>query len=86
MPRGMGSSTFKPEIALLHKAHLMRQKDEADFSSLLPALDDRARGWLDNALALYLPGPGVARPTLNGGRPVSGGSPRNAARRLAVSV
>ena len=46
---------LKPEIVLLHKAHLMRQKDEADFASLLPALDDHARDWLDNALALYLP-------------------------------
>ena len=50
-----GVEYLKPEIAILHKAHLMRQKDEADFDSLLPALDDRARDWLDNALALYLP-------------------------------
>ena len=32
----------------------MRQKDEADVASLLPA-PYRARDWLDNALALYLP-------------------------------
>ena len=50
-----GVEYLTPEIALLHKAHLMRQKDEADFASLLPALDDRARDWLDSALALYLP-------------------------------
>jgi hypothetical protein len=46
---------LRPEIVLLHKAHLRRAKDEADLAAVLPLLDDHARGRLDDALALYLP-------------------------------
>jgi hypothetical protein len=50
-----GVSCLKPQVALLHKAHLGRDKDEADFASLLPTLGEDARRWLDDALALYKP-------------------------------
>ena len=50
-----GISYLLPEIVLLHKARAAREKDEADFDSLLPLLDDRARAWLDGALALAHP-------------------------------
>lgn len=51
-----GIPHLRPEIAILHKAHLAREKDEADFASLLPVLDGSGRHWLADALALYLPG------------------------------
>ncbi len=46
---------LRPEIVLLHKAHLRREKDERDLDRVLPLLDDRARAWLAESLALYLP-------------------------------
>ena len=32
-----------------------RPKDDADFAAALPVLDERARAWLDDALALVHP-------------------------------
>ncbi|MDQ1614913.1 MAG: hypothetical protein QOJ60_852 [Actinomycetota bacterium] len=42
----------RPEIALLFKARLMRDKDRADFAGLVPVLDDDSRKWLRAALEL----------------------------------
>jgi hypothetical protein len=53
--RGDGLPVQAPEIALLFKARLRRAKDEADLAAVLPALDDRARGWLRDALLLTEP-------------------------------
>jgi hypothetical protein len=50
-----GVSFLKPHVALLHKAHLTRDKDAADFDAVLPHLEHAARRWLDDALALYKP-------------------------------
>jgi hypothetical protein len=50
-----GVPLLRPELVLLHKAHLLRTKDELDLDRTLPLLGDRARRWLDDALALYLP-------------------------------
>src|SRR3954452_10099875 len=50
-----GVHYLRPEVVLLMKAKHVRPKDEADFASLLPQLDDRARAWLDEALALAHP-------------------------------
>jgi hypothetical protein len=50
-----GLPFLRPEVALLHKAHLARPRDEADFAAVLPWLDERARTWLDDALATYRP-------------------------------
>ncbi|MDW5322536.1 nucleotidyltransferase domain-containing protein [Plantactinospora sp. KLBMP9567] len=44
-----------PEVVLLFKAKAVRAKDEADFATALPLLDDPARRWLDDALALVHP-------------------------------
>jgi hypothetical protein len=46
----------RPEIALLFKAKHTRDKDRADFNSVLPVLDDEARAWLSDALELVHPG------------------------------
>ena len=46
----------RPEIALLFKARLMRDKDRADFDGLVPRLDPADRGWLGEALELTHPG------------------------------
>jgi hypothetical protein len=45
-----------PEMVLLAKAKHVRDKDEADLAHLLPTLDDRARSWLADAIALAHPG------------------------------
>jgi aminoglycoside-2''-adenylyltransferase len=50
-----GVPFLKPEVALLHKAHSSRNKDESDFAAVLPALERPARAWLDGALAVYRP-------------------------------
>jgi hypothetical protein len=46
----------RPEIALLYKAKSQRPKDNADFVAALPLLDDEARAWLDESIALVHPG------------------------------
>jgi hypothetical protein len=51
-----GIPYLRPELVLLHKAHLRREKDEADFAAALPLLDSAARRWLAGALRRYLPG------------------------------
>ncbi len=51
-----GAPYLRPEGALLYKAKGQRRKDEADLASVLPALDDDARAWLREALALAHPG------------------------------
>jgi hypothetical protein len=43
-----GISYLRPEIALLHKAHLDRQKDREDLA--VAQLDDDARAWLAQTL------------------------------------
>ncbi|MCA1712301.1 MAG: hypothetical protein LC789_11950 [Actinobacteria bacterium] len=50
-----GIPHLAPEVALLHKAHLRRPKDERDLDVVLPLLDDEARRWLRDALALTVP-------------------------------
>lgn len=45
-----------PEIVLLFKAKAVREKDEADFASVLPLLDWPRRRWLAEALELVHPG------------------------------
>ncbi len=50
-----GVSYLKPEVVLLFKAKLCRPKDVADFRSLVARLDDGARGWLREALAIAHP-------------------------------
>lgn len=46
-----------PEVQLFYKAkpHDQLPKDEIDFAAALPLLDQPARRWLDEALALTLP-------------------------------
>ena len=47
----------RPEIILLFKAkHADRPKDEADFTAVLPQLDQISRTWLADALRLVHPG------------------------------
>jgi len=46
----------RPEVILLFKAKARRDKDEADFSRVLPRLDRQARDWLREALGLAHPG------------------------------
>jgi hypothetical protein len=51
-----GIPYLAPEIQLLHKAKELRQKDEADFTQILPALDQERRQWLRSVLAGVHPG------------------------------
>jgi hypothetical protein len=51
-----GIPYVRPDVALLFKAKTTRPKDEADFTVVLPALDDDQRGWLADALELVHPG------------------------------
>ncbi|MBE1490038.1 nucleotidyltransferase domain-containing protein [Plantactinospora soyae] len=44
-----------PEVVLLFKAKAVREKDQADFAAALPLLDEAARRWLDDSLALLDP-------------------------------
>jgi hypothetical protein len=46
---------LRPEIQLLYKARLMRDKDALDFRAAAPRLDARAITWLCHALHTYLP-------------------------------
>jgi hypothetical protein len=50
-----GIPFLAPEIVLLFKAKHTRDKDEADFRSVLPKLDRRRRQWLDTALGMIHP-------------------------------
>lgn len=45
-----------PQLVLLYKARLLRDKDQRDFDLVLPHLDGSARGWLAAALDRHLPG------------------------------
>ncbi len=45
-----GVQYLQPEIQLLYKAPGLRQKDQADFDTTLPHLDDDRREWLRAAL------------------------------------
>ena len=45
-----------PEVQLLYKARLLREKDRVDFSNVLGLLDEDACGWLISALTRFLPG------------------------------
>ncbi len=51
-----GVSYLRPEVVLLFKAKLGRPKDEADFRSLVPRLDDVAHRWLRVSLTVAHPG------------------------------
>jgi hypothetical protein len=46
-----GIPYLAPEIQLLYKAKGLRPKDEADFTQILPPLDQERRQWLRTALA-----------------------------------
>jgi hypothetical protein len=50
-----GIPYLAPEMQLLYKARAPRPKDEADFTHVLPALDQSRRQWLAWALALVHP-------------------------------
>ncbi|SRR6266545_1408184 len=50
-----GIPFLAPEIVLLFKAKLPRDKDEADFHAVLPKLNPRRRHWLANALEMISP-------------------------------
>jgi hypothetical protein len=50
-----GIPYLAPEIVLLFKAKHTRDKDEADFRGTVDLLDQGARRWLDEALALTHP-------------------------------
>lgn len=45
-----GVPYLAPECVLLYKAKAQRPKDEADFSAVVPTLDDGARQWLRSHL------------------------------------
>ncbi|HEY1485028.1 MAG TPA: GNAT family N-acetyltransferase [Micromonosporaceae bacterium] len=51
-----GIPFLKPECVLLYKAKAMRDKDVADFTTIVPDLSDEARTWLIRALAIAHPG------------------------------
>lgn len=50
-----GINYLRPEIQLLHKAPGLRPKDQADFLSCLPLLDDSDRRWLRSAIDVAHP-------------------------------
>jgi hypothetical protein len=50
-----GINYLRPEIQLLHKAPGLRPKDQEDFKTSLPLLDNAARTWLLSALELAHP-------------------------------
>ncbi|MEP9384429.1 hypothetical protein [Nocardioides sp. KR10-350] len=51
-----GVRYLQPEIQLLYKAKGLRPKDQRDFDSTLPFLDERRRRWLRDGLERTLPG------------------------------
>ncbi len=50
-----GIRYLQPEIQLLYKAKGLRAKDQADFDTTLPFLDDHRRSWLADALERTIP-------------------------------
>lgn len=50
-----GIPYLSPELALLHKAHLVRPQDDADLEAALPTLADDQRHWLARAVTLAVP-------------------------------
>jgi hypothetical protein len=53
---GDGIRYLDPEIVLLYKARLERGKDTRDLDRVWPLMDDRARAWLREKVALLHPG------------------------------
>lgn len=51
-----GIPYLAPQVVLLHKARLMRDKDRQDFDTTVDLLDRPARAWLTAALDAHLPG------------------------------
>ena len=51
-----GITYLRPEVQLLHKARVVRPKDQVDFDVCAPLLDDDARAWLRSALEVAHPG------------------------------
>ncbi len=51
-----GFRVLAPEVVLLFKAKGRRERDQADFETLLPRLSDGSRAWLRAALDLAHPG------------------------------
>ena len=51
-----GIRYVRPEIALLYKARLDREKDRRDLELTWPLLDDAARAWLLDAVGAVEPG------------------------------
>lgn len=47
---------LSPEIQLLYKSRGGREKDEVDFTRILPLLTDEERAWLQRALETVAPG------------------------------
>jgi Aminoglycoside-2''-adenylyltransferase len=52
---GAGWRVIAPEVQLLYKSKALRPKDEADFETALPHLENDRRQWLRHALALVDP-------------------------------
>lgn len=48
----LGVPYLSPEVLLLNKSHNVRDRDELDFSAVLPLLEDEARAWLHDRLPL----------------------------------
>lgn len=53
-----GITYLRPEVQLLHKARVVRPKDQVDFDVCAPLLDPGARAWLRSSLELAHPGHG----------------------------
>jgi hypothetical protein len=51
-----GIRYLKPEIVLVFKARLGREKDEPDFEATLPMLDQERRDWMREVLSTLVPG------------------------------
>lgn len=51
-----GVPVLAPEVILLFKAKAPRERDEADFANALPALGEKRKGWLREALEVAHPG------------------------------
>ena len=51
-----GITYLRPEVQLLHKARVVRPKDQVDFDACVPLLDRDARAWLRTALEVAHPG------------------------------
>ena len=51
-----GITYLQPQIQLLYKAKGLRAKDQLDFDSTLPHLDEARRHWLRDSLQRTLPG------------------------------